>query len=440
MKSSLWVRAFVAAVALLGAVAAQAQTVAAGGSIIVIPLVTHSASFKATIFVRNDQATDITLNVRFYDTLLAPPPGQRACSQLVVPASQTVSFTLDAQCTFNPANSHFGMLVLEDATALAPHDYKTNFFHAFARSQNPLGIGLSVEGFPIGNFSGQNANVLGLERVAAAPGYQSNCFVAALGEAVDYTLKLFDGTTNTQIGSTLSGSLVPYQTVRFSDVFTAVGAPAGDHTNARARFSSTDTDPNAPSLVGYCTVQENNTFGADFRIAKSRDGLDRRQKRFMCYATDPADATCQTTDPVAPTQIPSTSARNIHWLFIAQPDFVKCDLVSAHLADLEMRLRVADDVYNGNTVFTPTAPFNANPPYTAGGAGLTGFYIFTGHRSQIGTGPSAGQITRWFIDVQPSATGVANPADFPVDYGIVCTAGNGVSVPYFRAQAARAGF
>ena len=431
MKCAFWLQVLAVAVVMACAVTVRAQTTAGAGSVVVIPLVSHSTSFKSEIFVRNDQTTAITLNVRFYDRLLSPPPGQRPCSTLSVPASTTVSFTLDTQCTFNPANSHSGMLVLEDTTGT----YKNNSFYAFDRTQDPTGIGLSVEGFPVGNFSGQNASVIGLKRVAAAPGYQTNCFVGALGEAVDYTFKVFNS-AGTQLGSTQSGSLVPYQTVKFDDIFAAVGAASGDYLNARARFSATDTDPNAPALVGYCTVQENSTFGADFRIAKSRDGLDRRQKRLMCYATDPADSTCQTVDPVLAnqTQLPSTTLRNIHWLFLAQPDFVKCDLVSPHLADLEMRLRVADDVYNGSTVFVPSAPYDTNPPYTAGGAGLTGFYIFTGHRSQV----SQGQITRWFIDVQ--ARSGASAGDFPLAYGIVCTGGNGVSVPYIRAQPASSPF
>lgn len=435
MTPSKWLRIFVGAALLTGAAMVHAQATAGAGTIVVIPLVTHSASFKAEIFVRNDDQNnqDITLNVRFYDTLLAPPPGQRPCSQLVVPAGKTVSFTLDTQCTFNPANSHFGMLVLEDVTGT----YKTNFLYAFARSQNPTGIGASVEGFPVGTFSGQNANVIGIKRVAAAPGYQTNCFVGALGESVDYTLKLFDS-TNTQIGSTLSGSLVPYQLVRFIDIFGAVGAPAGDFLDVRARFSATDTDPNAPALVGFCTVQENNTFGADFRIAKSRDSADRRQKRTVCYAS----SDCINADTVNPTQA-DTAHTNVHTIFIDQPDFVKCDLVSAHLTDLQMRLRVADDPTGtfGSTVFVPSPPFDADPPYTAGGAGLTGFYIFTGHRGQVGQGTGVGQVSRWFVDVQASDDGVNNhPGDFPLDYGIICTGGNGVSVPYFRGQSARVAF
>ncbi len=66
------------------------------------------------------------------DALFPPAPGLRPCAQFVVPAGQTRSFTLDAQCTFNPANSHFGMVILEDAATL-----KINLFTAFARIQNP---------------------------------------------------------------------------------------------------------------------------------------------------------------------------------------------------------------------------------------------------------------------------------------------------------------
>ena len=200
MKPSIWFGILVGLFAVVVGTAAQAQTTAGVGSVMVIPLVSHSASFKAEIFVRNLQTDPITLNVRFYDALFPPAPGLRPCTQFVIPAGQTRSFTLDTQCTFNPANSHFGMVILEDAATL-----KIDLFTAFARIQNPSGIGFSAEGFPIGNFSGQFANVVGLKRLGADPGYGSNCFVGALGEAVDYTLTLFDGTTDAVLGTPITG-------------------------------------------------------------------------------------------------------------------------------------------------------------------------------------------------------------------------------------------
>jgi hypothetical protein len=69
------------------------------------------------------------------------------------------------------------------------------------------------------------------------------------------------------------------------------------------------------------------------------------------------------------------------------------------------------------------APYNI-APYTAGGSGATGFYIYTGEKSTIDSGIT----TRWFIDV--TASGAGSPT-FPINYGIKCFSGNGISVPWF---------
>lgn len=412
MELSNWFRLFLGVALLASGAMVRAQTTAGAGTVIVVPLVSHSTSFKTEIFVRNPNMVDITLNVRFYDTLLLPAPGQRPCSQFVVPAGRTLSFTLDAQCTFNVANSHFGMVVLDDSA-----NPKLNVFYAFARIQNPSGIGFSAEGFPAGNFSGSNSDVVGLKRQGAAPGYQTNCFVGALGEAVAYSITLFDGATDAAVGSAVTGSLVPYQTVRYLDIFAAAGASAGDHLNVRARFSTSTA--NFPALVGFCTVQENNTFGADFRIAKSRDALNNREKRMTCYSQD----VCGTVSPTSPTQITNASFKNIHTMLIEQPDFVQCQLVSPRLGELQMQLRQPGDVFAA-TKFVPPAG-----PYNSGGAGATSFYTFTGDRSTI----NGGTATRWFIDVSFRSGGTQV---VPIDYGITCNSGNGVSVPWYRASAA----
>jgi hypothetical protein len=64
--------------------------------------------------------------------------------------------------------------------------------------------------------------------------------------------------------------LQPYQQFRYLDVFAQAGAPAGDLTNVRAEF--TNLTAANKKLIGFCTVQENTTFSADFRIAKSYGG------------------------------------------------------------------------------------------------------------------------------------------------------------------------
>jgi hypothetical protein len=93
--------------------------------------------------------------------------------------------------------------------------------------------------------------------------------VGSLDQAVSYELRLFDDATGAQIGGTVSGSLAAFQQHRYLDVFgsSGVNASPGDHVNVRAQF--TQTSGGTANLVGFCTVQDNTSFGADFRIAKS---------------------------------------------------------------------------------------------------------------------------------------------------------------------------
>ena len=187
--------------------------------------------------MRNPNTAPITLHVKFYEghDPANPNPGLNSCTDLTVAANESKPFTLAGQCVLG-GGSHFGMLVLEDAAT-----QKTNLFFAYSRAQTPGGNGFSVEGFPIGAFSGAPADVVGLKRQAAAPVYQSNCFVAALGEAVNYQLVLRDGTTNAAIGSK-SGALAAFEQVRLLDVFAQAGVPAGNRTKfARISPSRAET-------------------------------------------------------------------------------------------------------------------------------------------------------------------------------------------------------
>jgi hypothetical protein len=253
-------------------VVAFAVTTAGAGSVIVVPIVAQTGSYTSEIYVRNPNTSSMTINVKFYESKNSAVPGLRPCTPIVVAAGRTLVFSLATQCTLG-AGSHFGMLILEDAAA-----EKINIFPAYTRSQTSGGNGFSVEGFPIGNFSGDVAGVIGLKRQASAPIYQTNCFVGALGEALNYQITLTNETTGAQIGNTIIGSLLPYEMVRYLDVFGpgGVNAPAGDYSNVRARFD--ETSAGEPAFVAFCTVQESTFFGADFRIAKSFDANDNRQR------------------------------------------------------------------------------------------------------------------------------------------------------------------
>ncbi|MGH8801050.1 MAG: hypothetical protein ACREX6_01975, partial [Casimicrobiaceae bacterium] len=347
----------------------------------------------------------MTVNVNFYEAVNSSTPGLATCSSLTVPANESVPFTLADQCVL-ATGSHFGMLLLADAAA-----QQTDVFFAYSRAQTSGGNGFSIEGFPAGAFSGEAADVVGLKRQAAAPTYQSNCFVAALGEAINYQVILRDGTSNAILGNPLTGTLQPYQQIRFLDVFAAAGAPSGDHSNIRANFTAatTDSSPGAPAFVGLCTVQESTFFGADFRIAKSMDSLNQREQRLACIGQD----SCGIGNPVSATQpetISNATLRNVYSMIITQPDYVRCDLVAAStdLPNLQMRLRGPGDPF-GTTIFP------SSPPYDSGGAGKTTFYISTGPRNSATIG-TLGVATRWFIDVET----VSQSTTVPINFGITC--------------------
>jgi hypothetical protein len=191
-------------------------------------------------------------------------PGPKVCYDVSVSAGRSVQLLLTTQCALTGSGGHFGLIVVADKAAP-----QANAFYGYMRVQNPQGIGFSVEGFPVTNFNNQVGHATRLKRKAAAPTYQTNCFVGSLDQPVSYQVKLSNDGTGAQVGGTLSGSLTAFQQFRYLDVFgpNGVNAPAGDLANVRAEF--TQTSGGSANLIGFCTVQDNTSFGADFRIAKS---------------------------------------------------------------------------------------------------------------------------------------------------------------------------
>ena len=245
--------------AALGSSAAFGQTAFGASSTIVFPTVASTGTFVGNVTLYNPNASDITVHVNYFDANNLAVPGAKACNDIVISANRSVQFALGDQCTLG-AGSHFGTLVVADSAG-------TNPVVGYSRTENVAGAGFSIEAFPLDDFTTGASDSIGLRQSAAPPTYQTNCFVASLGGAVTYDLKLFDDSTGAQIGNTVSGSLNAFEQFRYLDVFSAVAAPAGDYANVRAQFVRTSVDPQP--LVGFCTVQDNVSFGADFRIAKS---------------------------------------------------------------------------------------------------------------------------------------------------------------------------
>ena len=241
----------------------DAQTTAGSGTTMVFPVTAQTASFASEVTLFNPGPSLLTASVAFYEAQNSSAPGPKTCNDVSVPAARSVQFQIATQCAL-ASGSHFGLLVVADK-ALPP----VNSFYGYTRVQNPQGIGFSIEGFPAQNFNNQVSHATGLKKQAASPTYQTNCFVGSLDQAVNYELRLFDDASGVQIGGTIVGSLGAFQQFRYLDVFgvNGVNAPAGDQTNVRAQF--TQTSGGSANLIGFCTVQDNTSFGADFRIAKS---------------------------------------------------------------------------------------------------------------------------------------------------------------------------
>ena len=248
---------------LWAAAHAHAQTTAGIATTVVFPVAAQTASFASEMTLFNPGPNLLTASVMFYEANNSAVPGPKVCNDANVSAGRAVQIVLATQCTLG-SGAHFGLVVVADKAVP-----QINPFYGYMRVQNPQGIGFSVEGFPATNFSNQVSSATGLKKQSASPSYQTNCFVGSLEQPVGYQLKLFNESTGAQIGGTLAGSLNAFQQFRYLDVFgiDGVNAPAGDQVNVRAEF--TQTSGGSANLIGFCTVQDNASFGADFRIAKS---------------------------------------------------------------------------------------------------------------------------------------------------------------------------
>ncbi|MEP6657253.1 MAG: hypothetical protein ABJC33_08450 [Betaproteobacteria bacterium] len=405
---------------------AAAQSTIGYGTAILIPIVAQTASFSTEVWVQspasNNPVTPLTVDISFFEANTSATPGPKSCGQVVVFPDQAQSFALGTKCSLTVGVSHHGMLVIEDA---APE--QLNAFFAYSRTQNPQAIGFSVEGFPAGSLSAQSQRVAGLKRAlppAPIP-FQTNCFVGALPDPVNYLIRLYDGTTTTQLGSGVTGTLLPFQMIRHLDIFAAAGLATGDYTNVTARIQTTNTNGpgnnDRPLFVSFCTVQDNNSFGADFRIGKSFQAFDEAhsQAQFGCI---PADPDCASSYDFS---ILDVTKKHVFNLFVRPPDNIKCELQSNRLSDLEMQLREPGPIPLPFTFAVPGTPLGATGPgaVVAGGNNQTSFYYSTGPRT-VRLSDGASMRSYWTLEVSARETLPAPTT--PIPYSITCRSGNGV--------------
>ena len=384
------------AVFAIGRATAQ---VAGGATQIIIPAVASTPSFTTEITLKDESGASNSVTMQFVEALSSSTPGVHACTSIPLGAFQVTTVTLAANCGI-ASGGHFGYVLLKSGAS-------NRWFFAFSRTSNPQGIGFSVEGYPIGHIGGGDpfSEIGGVKRKAAtgsSPAFQTNCFVASLDDPVSYAISVDDAQTPS--GATLIGTLQPFQIQRYLDIYAATGAPAGDHDNTTITFEKTDVNQFPNTLIGFCTVQDNTSFGADFRIAKTLNEADPGQFRLNCFAASFGAGTGTCTNSLLPSapEVPNSTTKIRMITRIHAPDTINCSVISAS-SNLKMRL-VRDS--DGAVV--------------AGGSGPSLSYP-TGKRSAIG----GGFHQYYWLEVGA----IANTGTFPIPFGIQCTSGNGMTDP-----------
>jgi hypothetical protein len=366
----------VAALVIAAFAPGRAAAVTTDGSALslVIPVVASTSSYSSRIHVFNTDSFAVTVAVGYYGSPGTASPGYRSCGQILI-LGTTADYDIAALCGLG-SGSHFGMLRLN----------ANGFVSAYSRVSNPQGNGFSVEGIPNGNFFGSQLNVVGTKKSAVAPGYQTNCFVGSLDEPANYSIKLF-APNGSQIGSELTGSVGANELKRILDIFGAAGIESSELSDIRVQTSSTDA--NLPALVAFCTVQNNTSFDADFRIAKSRTGGGAGSNKVVRGLT-----------PLAPFAGP---AKHRFATVLKAPDQVGCWITAPQADKLEIRLIAPDRSVAG------------------GGSDQASFVTFFGPRSTI----AGGYDEVWTVEISPREI----DQTYPLAYDFNCYAGNGMVRP-----------
>ena len=262
--------------ALAGTDTALAQSTDGYHSIQVFPVVVDTAAFTQRFTFRNpDTNTTLTIAPKYVPGEGTAQATAITCPDFTVAAGASRTFaSLRDICPALAVGSNFGFLYTSETNTSAQP------YAAFSRVSNPQGQGFSVEAFPAHTFTAARQSISGLRRLAAtgsSPAFQTNCFIGSLNDVtpddvpevnhVTYTLTRPDG-------STIASSAVdvaPGKLVRLLDVFATAGAPAGNYDGAKLTLVE-GGQFDEPGLMAFCTVQDNTSFGADFRVAKQEKG------------------------------------------------------------------------------------------------------------------------------------------------------------------------
>ncbi len=320
----------------------RSQTTDGYHAIQVFPVVVDTAAFTQRFHFRNPNAVPVTIKPRYF-----PANGTTSiaftCPDFVVPAGAVATFTsLRTICPSLAAGSQFGFLHTSGtASKIAP-------YAAFSRVANPQGNGFSVEAFPANTFTSATVVVNGIRRMAAtgsSPAFQTNCFIGNLNELapvgsppstnIHYSLYTSAGA----LIAAADAALAPGKMVRLLDVFAI--APLGNYVDAYIKFEEQGVEE--PGIMAFCTVQDNTSLGADFRIAKQEfsDSSNFALPGVVGSQDDIALRDYQNkVDSKRTFRLLAGSVHNYHLFYFRHPDWVQCELLGVNALPLPMSNRL----------------------------------------------------------------------------------------------------
>jgi hypothetical protein len=389
----------------------QAQTTDGFHTIQVFPVVVDSGSFTQRFTFRNRNSTTVNISATYF-----PGGGSQvaalSCGSFTVSANSDRTFnTLRNICPALTAGSNYGFLYTYEI------DQANLPYSAFSRVANPQGNGFAVEAFSAKEFTSATSTVPGLRREAATinnPAFQTNCFIGVMNDitgpataTVPVAVAVVDS-AGAQLGSTLNLNIAPGTLVRLLDIFASVGAPAGNHNNARMTVS--ETAATEPGIMSFCTVQDNTSFGADFRVAKQEDNGGGQGPSGVAAQSDYVSRDINATADNGRTYEIGTgaSAANTHVVYFHHPDWVQCEIIDPNTGvraltayGIEMRML-------GNDAAT----------LWGGGSSTTGFgEVYLGDKNDYNSGADG----RYLIEVESNGNNTASTRP----YRLKCQSGSG---------------
>lgn len=409
------------ALVAVGSPAVRAQTTDGYHAYQIFPVVVDTAAFAQRFVFKNPGNVEITIRPRYFPESTTSQATPITCPDFVIPFGRSVTkASLREICPTLAAGSQFGFL----HTSIAGGGF--HLFAGFSRVSNPQGQGFTVETFSAASFTSADVVVNGIRRLAATqstPAFQTNCFVGMVNllDAGDFlgtvNFKIFnsvgakigEGNVNTGTG----------KITRFLDIFSAGLVPPGDYNDAQVRF--TYTGPNEPGVIAFCTVQDNTSFGADFRIAKqeiSDGGQAYPGKTLGAQDITASRVVLVNTDSLGrPFEIDAGASANTHVLYIRNPDSGFCMIIDPNtgvqaLPSYGLEIRAIE----GETEDT-TAGGNNSTIVPDAGAGQGTYF---GDKGDGGEGANNRAVLE--VESNEQNTGVVRP------YKLLCRSGSGMNV------------